>query len=620
MATVTFSPLNTFRFIPNTSQINNRTNTNNNDFVQFAKQRLNWQDKLCYSQKIQSSDILSVIIEVDGYILGTMPYNSRIELVNEQGTVVKQIALQQFTASDTFFTAFDNGFFSDIPEGYYFLRLVLWRIEYPIINVFDEYVSEPLYVKDKHEGTVLLKYSNYFNILSMPFEFLPLRNYVNGIYFRVDGAIIEFVPQVERAVFSDQNMNSVPLKSMASRQYRFYVGGNGEIVPEWVIDKINQIFTCSDVTIDNTFYTVNDNSQLELETALAKGKYGASIVLTQGNQQDVYTFNSDSADIQILDLSQFSYPYLVENIYMNSTIPNYLPFEMGMPICLTNTTGRTILLNYLNSILGNWGGQFVLQGDVIIYQNDNSIPTFNVGAEVINSGLRIEGVRLGTNPANNMGIRSSSANNNATYVTQIVLSGVENPSVLSIPRLGVDGSYYIKCPNVGTNYILVFFRDQWTDLSLMGIEIKSCTSFGGAMNELLDLLIDSAGSSFEFDLRAIKGDIFWKLETVRFIDCVINNPFATFDTTPSTLGWWNLRALRFDGGSSEMSASNIDAFINDMYNSDLNFTANHPFGQHLFDQVWNFNLNLLGLNNIPTSASLVARNYLQTTLNFNIQF
>jgi hypothetical protein len=71
--------------------------------------------------------------------------------------------------------------------------------------------------------------------------------------FRVEGAFGFLNPFSADQIYNDQRYNSVVLSSRTYRNFPLSIGGSFG-VPDWVIDKINLIFSCNDVKIDSKSY------------------------------------------------------------------------------------------------------------------------------------------------------------------------------------------------------------------------------------------------------------------------------------------------------------------------------------------------------------------------------
>lgn len=116
--------------------------------------------------------------------------------------------------------------------------------------------SEWLDLRDLHADSVLLKYKHNENDYDVVFE--------TGIemMFRVYGGFREYKPASDRTVFIDQTRDIVQLSGKSFYTQKLIIG-SAFGVPDWVIERVNQIFQCSQVLIDGKRYVANDGATLE---------------------------------------------------------------------------------------------------------------------------------------------------------------------------------------------------------------------------------------------------------------------------------------------------------------------------------------------------------------------
>jgi hypothetical protein len=122
--------------------------------------------------------------------------------------------------------------------------------------VLETYVSEWFGLKEYHENTVLLEYQHDENDHDIVFE--------TGIEFslRAHGELREFQPGADRTVFINQSRNIVQLSGYSFSTEKFIIGDTYG-VPNYMIEKINNIFLCSTVKIDGRQYVGNEGARFE---------------------------------------------------------------------------------------------------------------------------------------------------------------------------------------------------------------------------------------------------------------------------------------------------------------------------------------------------------------------
>jgi hypothetical protein len=136
------------------------------------------------------------------------------------------------------------------PEGVY--RFVI-KSGSPVLQT---YVGNYFDLQAKHPHTMLFEVTNNENDHEYVFE--------TGIVakLRVYGEIREFQPVSDRTLFIDQPRNIVQLQGKAYYTETLIIGDEWG-VPDFIIEKINQLFLCSKVLIDGKQYVGSDGAKFE---------------------------------------------------------------------------------------------------------------------------------------------------------------------------------------------------------------------------------------------------------------------------------------------------------------------------------------------------------------------
>ena len=192
-----------------------------------------------YYQKWQSNDIIFLQVEstLDPLV---------VELVNESGDmVVSQVMDLATTINGKYY--FQSQLALTGHEGIFSVRIL--APGFPIIE------SEKFCVKESQENTILYKYSHDRNT-DVAFE--------TGIYFtmRVEGALIGYTPISRRTTYNDQTSNIKTVTGQSSRQFTNIIGGSLG-VPDYIADKIIDIFNLNNVQIDGKYFTAAEGAKLE---------------------------------------------------------------------------------------------------------------------------------------------------------------------------------------------------------------------------------------------------------------------------------------------------------------------------------------------------------------------
>lgn len=207
----------------------------------YAETVFNWEHPACYCQKIQRSDVT--------YLQFISNFSQiEIQVIDGDGAVyLSQNATQKL--QNKFMPgayAYETSIsWDDFAEGEYFIKLVLGA---------SIMISEPIILREIHENTLLLEYDNSRFHAQIIFE--------TGISFsfRVEGSIGHVAPSSNDQYYDDQRFNPTILSSKPFDNFPVILGGSYGI-PDWVIQKINYIFSCNNVRIDGKLYAKTSESK-----------------------------------------------------------------------------------------------------------------------------------------------------------------------------------------------------------------------------------------------------------------------------------------------------------------------------------------------------------------------
>jgi hypothetical protein len=114
--------------------------------------------------------------------------------------------------------------------------------------LIDTYETDWICLLELHKGSFLFQYRHDENDFNTVFE--------TGYHprLRVHGGFSDFTPQSESVVFIDQPNNATLLSSRTFTTEKVVIG-NSYGVPRWMIERINDIFSCSEILIDGKQWT-----------------------------------------------------------------------------------------------------------------------------------------------------------------------------------------------------------------------------------------------------------------------------------------------------------------------------------------------------------------------------
>lgn len=139
---------------------------------------------------------------------------------------------------------------SGYAAGSYYFKL---KCGSPVIDTFK---SEAFTINDSLPYSLLLEYSHEENDFDCVFE--------NGLVFclRIPGGIVEYQPGSDRTVFIDQPRNITQLSGRSFIVEKLVVGDTYG-VPNWVAQRVNEIFLADNVQTDGRRYVAAEGAKME---------------------------------------------------------------------------------------------------------------------------------------------------------------------------------------------------------------------------------------------------------------------------------------------------------------------------------------------------------------------
>jgi hypothetical protein len=203
-----------------------------------------WEQYLEYAMPWQNNDAIRLQISSE---IGPIV----IKVVNASGFIVLEQLMQQ--GSQSVFNPAKFIYECDIAltpfeEGYYVFEL----------HVGDTILrSNTLWIKDKHDHTLLVEYKHYRYFGEAYFEtgFSPS--------LRIYGTMKYEKPSSKNVVYENQELDMTLLNAKPFNMWKLYVGGP-EGVPDFVVFKMNHILCLSEVKVDGRKYVkASDGANLE---------------------------------------------------------------------------------------------------------------------------------------------------------------------------------------------------------------------------------------------------------------------------------------------------------------------------------------------------------------------
>lgn len=325
------SPLNALKFTPLDAILPKRYNTDQFDMVSYYDYIKAWQVKEPYYYKIQrhilEGTVPGNIINIDTFpivVVTDQPQPVEIVLLDCMGNDMGNDNLFAIPNTPTVmngniqvtYQQYDQVIIEQsLPNGVYY---VLLKYEFDNTNNGNppndimQFLSEPILVEDRHPNTVLLEYRNSYNKDFMPFQ------QMNGrLSLRVEGLVFDMQPKLQSTSFQDQNFNTSLLSAQAYRGWTFFIGGNGEAVPEYVIDKINHILSCDELFIDGKRYSLADGASIE-KIESNDSLFYAKVELVEYNNHAAFDFRDTDQTLIIVRSLPIAYPFAIYGMQVGS--------------------------------------------------------------------------------------------------------------------------------------------------------------------------------------------------------------------------------------------------------------------------------------------------------------
>lgn len=249
-----------------------------------------WEYTQPYLQKWEIADIVRIQVLAQITPLQLQLYTCSGEAVSgftfslaEKSTTLSGVDFRVYEAA----VAFD-----DLDEGQYYFVLTAGSDD-----TVEEYVSEPMDIAEKHEGTVLIECTNSKNDFDVIFKRVESGN-IDYLTFgmRVEAALIDFKPGGKATIYEDQRLNTVNLKSQSFRSWTLVVGAPTGVA-DWVIDKFHRFFDCDTVKIDGKGFVRPEGASFEATRAELYQHAGWRMEVREADNRDSKRFTGEVGEL-----------------------------------------------------------------------------------------------------------------------------------------------------------------------------------------------------------------------------------------------------------------------------------------------------------------------------------
>ena len=576
-------PMNSFRFVKRDYSMPAKYHFAHFDRILYADWIRPAQRKIYYAQKVQNIQrcVIQLHSTADDFCELSI-YNCEGELL-QADIVPDNYAMPGNEINGIAAITYQFNFsFSDysIDEGrcYFIINLQSSDGEST-----DQWISEPLDVKESHPGTILFEYSHNRNDFDIIFGYpfyprFPLR--VEGRYKRPTPASVD-------QQFRDGAYNPKILSSYPFRKWQLVIGGKYG-VPEYMIsDKMNNVLACRTWFLDGKLFVKEDGATWDTTETETYPLQNATISILDGDIASSYTASSNKLFLYEIP----AYPFAIGYLNLATGVSNITPLSGARNI--EDNTEHLSFVTDLNTTIANsqnLGGTFTISGGSVYYEVADG-ETFNQ----VFSWLSEDFITITLTPTITTGefrMKFKGGFMVADWLDAIQFLGVSGPVPTTVNVTHNFAS--------GTSYDIRLFHKNETK------EFISDDSSGGV--ELNDIIgnISSQLTLFKLSFQNITdldGSFLLPtaatLTSLQIIFSGMDSINSFFSLTTVPFAWNSLLYIAFS--FNNIVTSNVDDILNDFY-------AGASYGTG-----GTFVLSGQTPSAPPTLASLTARNDLQAS-------
>lgn len=608
---VKISALNHIRFVPEDVEILEQYHNIPFDKAWFSEQLRPWEQPSTYAYPMQKNDQLDIQIWSSVNIAAVLkvykcgnstPVDILIfQLPSGMPTIIEdniQYYVQRIRIKK---------FFDTYNEGTYY-----FEIEFPL-TVIKRFISEPIYVKADHKGTIIIDVGNTFNKDYVIFEQTRQR-----FRHRVPGALLKIIPKVSRTVFTEQDESTVPLSATAYRNRKLVLGGNGAPIPDWQIDKMNHVFTCDGTFIEGEQFTAVEGATFQPEEDDVNTPLSCvSIELADGENNKPYDFVTGSF---VLLEPIPPYPFVLKGLqygYLNNPI-----YSMPSFTAPTEINDPAELQTWIDGVNADILAQG-FEGTVTI-EPDNSIVYNNGPAENYTTGsIDILTFRLGVKCFINgapipIDIQLSASTLEPSYYAVALPDGTMYSWGLINTLVTINANY--TAPIGGTVNYVIWHDGRLTTILLSGSSINGIDQYGSSTALPSKLAIFGISQSTQLTSFLFYEEMRYTMNTLQAFIMTNNTVLSDIGVFYPQFAWaidgWKL--LR----QIDLRGNNLNSAMKDAWYNSMQTPMTVPGNGPLFSQFYVFGgtirTNLQNPAANVTAASAGARSVLLNTWNWLI--
>lgn len=331
-------------------------------FSEQIRDTNNPQDKVKYRQKWLHNDIINIQVSTNADSSPTLAlYNCHDMLIADDvaydSVTISGNIHPDGTALDTYQWWFSPDFFGagGVNGDYYFLITSEFGSDEII------HISEPQYFSNSHPDTIFIKYNHPVNK-----EFAIFEQLYNKYGIRIEGALHGYDAASENTGFVDQDGTFIQLDSVTSEIWRLTLSGKTGI-PDYLIKKLNEIFSLENISIDNKLFSRDEGSKFEYQGIQQYPLRGVSIQLRKKDNPRALITSDAVTDFY----STSTYPHYAYDLLLSDGINN-IPIQHRVVEDLTDGQAWATSLNSSGILAANeLTGFFSFADGKLSYNNDD---------------------------------------------------------------------------------------------------------------------------------------------------------------------------------------------------------------------------------------------------------
>jgi len=444
-----------------------------------------------------------------------------------------------------------------------------------LLDVFDEtaatnkYISEPVWVKEEHEDTILIEYRHSKNDYDVIFVEMSA-----SFSHRLKGNLTFTNNKLERTVFRSQTAKLRQLYARNWRLYKLELGFPTDGVNDVDIDKLANIQKCDEVYYDGKRLILAEGAEIEVSEFGSRYPLRvATIDLEEYDQKNSSVFES-GGEVYIMPLGAvIGFPYLITSLSLSGVGSPGDPFPDFMlsyiaelfSVEILDSAAETAMIAQLNADAAGYGitGIYHDVSDYLYFaRGTGETYVLNSISQLIKP-LRID---YATTP---------------TDTTQTITVNQLGLTVMStrrlsddlevIPRYQYTGDFSeildIPAPAYDDYYMYIYCDNQQSTISISNIG-KTITAVAGQVSAGIQQVSITGGDISSFDAAFLRSAAS-TLKGYDMIDMGISTIDAATFTIINTSDWKQLNRWSFE--LNDFNVATCDSVYNDFYSNIASF-------------------------------------------------